>query len=100
MIHTPRSPFAARISDSGRLRGARSFTSWAVRRGVMFGNRRLRFPLLALQVSQDLGPCRHALSQRTIAGFMTVHFPPPSTPSPARWPASPGRLFPNEDPHA
>lgn len=38
-------------------------------RGILRGNRRLRYPLLALTTSQDMGPARHAIEQRVIAGF-------------------------------
>lgn len=100
MITTPTSPFAAHTAQQGRLHRARSFLSWDIRHGPTFGNRRLRFPLLSLQASQELGPCRHALSQRTVAGFMTVHFPPPASPTQTPWPASPKLTSTPEDPHA
>lgn len=44
-------------------------------RVVIYGDRRLRFPLLALTTSQELGPARHALEQRIVAGFTAT--PPP-----------------------
>ena len=100
MITTPTSPFAAFTAQQGRLHRARSSVSWELRRSQTYGKRRLRFPLLSLQATQEMGPCRHALSQRTVAGFMTVHFPPPSEPVPARWPASPKLTSTPEDPNA
>lgn len=42
---------------------------------MLYGVRRLRFPLLALQVSRDLGPARHALEQRVVAGTLEITYP-------------------------
>jgi hypothetical protein len=47
------------------------------------GSRGVKFPLMALRVQQDLGPVRHVLIQRVVAGTMVVHYPFHSALSPA-----------------
>jgi|GEM_PF-4541023 len=44
-------------------------------RQLLYGppNRRIKYPLVSLMTSQELGPCRHALAQRVVAGTMEVH---------------------------
>ena len=41
----------------------------------LYGERLLKYPMLALQSSPDLGSCRHALSQMVVAGTMDVRPP-------------------------
>lgn len=41
---------------------------------VLRGFRGVRRPLIALSTEQNMGPVRHALSQRVVAGTMTVHY--------------------------
>ena len=43
-------------------------------RQLLYGpaGRRIRHPLVALMTSQDLGPCRHALAQRVVAGTLEI----------------------------
>jgi hypothetical protein len=48
-------------------------------RRLLFGLvRRLMYPGIALQVSGQMGPVRHALSQRVVAGTMYVQAPFPA----------------------
>jgi len=42
---------------------------------LLHGERVYQWPLLALQTTQDLGNCRHALSQMVVAGTMDVYPP-------------------------
>lgn len=42
---------------------------------LLYGDRALKWPLLALMSDADLGHARHALSQMVVAGTMTVHPP-------------------------
>lgn len=42
---------------------------------ILFGNRGWMWPAIALQTTQDLGNCRHALSQMVVAGTMTIYPP-------------------------
>ncbi len=81
------------------------------RRGLLFGTRGIKRPMVALTTKQNMGPCRHALAQMVVAGVMTVHpplrpgqapptpanteprvltfTPPPREPEPGRRPAAP-----------
>lgn len=50
---------------------------------VLFGRRGLYRPNVALQTIQRLGPARHAIAQRTVAGTVEIHAPfapKPATP--------------------
>ncbi|HCH64802.1 MAG: hypothetical protein CL927_10360 [Deltaproteobacteria bacterium] len=47
---------------------------------VLYGPHGLKFPVLALLVNRHLGPVRHALAQRTVAGGMTVLYAPGDRP--------------------
>ena len=53
------------------------------RENILFGERGLKWPLMALRTQMDLGPARHALAQMVVAGEMVV-FPPfvPNFPTP------------------
>ena len=42
---------------------------------VLYGERSMKWPLLALMCDADLGSARHAISQMVVAGTMTVHPP-------------------------
>ena len=42
---------------------------------LLHGERDFQWPLMALRTTQDLGNCRHALSQMVVAGTMSVHPP-------------------------
>lgn len=44
-------------------------------RSLLYGIRKLRYPLVALMVSQDLGPVRHAVAQRVVAGTFQIQYP-------------------------
>jgi hypothetical protein len=46
---------------------------------VLNGVRGIRYPFLALMTRRSMGPARHVLSQKVVAGTMTVH--PPYKPS-------------------
>lgn len=59
-------------------------------RSVVYGDRRLRHPLMALTTSQDLGPARHALEQRIVGGFAALGPPGASLVPKARGPVDPG----------
>ena len=47
-----------------------------VREDRLYGPHGLKFPVLALLVNRHLGPVRHALAQRTVAGGMTIRYAP------------------------
>jgi hypothetical protein len=49
---------------------------------LLHGERVYQWPLLALQTTQDLGNCRHALSQMVVAGTMSVYPPVQVSPNP------------------
>lgn len=60
----------------------------------LYGPHGLKFPVMALLVRRSMGPVRHALSQRTVAGGLKiVHAPgdrvavPPSVPTDAPTPS-------------
>jgi hypothetical protein len=42
----------------------------------LYGPHGLKFPVLALLVNRHLGPVRHALAQRTVAGGMSIRYAP------------------------
>jgi len=42
---------------------------------VLYGERTMKWPVLALMSNADFGNARHALSQMVVAGTMTVHPP-------------------------
>lgn len=42
---------------------------------VLFGRRGLYRPSVALHTIQRLGPARHAIAQRTVAGMVEIHAP-------------------------
>lgn len=44
-------------------------------RRKLYGIHTLRYPLISLMVAPDLGHCRHALSQRIVAGTLEVSLP-------------------------
>jgi hypothetical protein len=41
---------------------------------LLRGFRSVRRPLMALSTEQNMGPVRHALAQRVVAGTMEVHY--------------------------
>lgn len=90
-LHAP-SALERAHAEGCRLGEARDPAELGARRSLSYGPRGLKFPLLALQAEQQLGPVRHALAQRTVAGVMQVHFPPPARavvrPAPASGPGS------------
>jgi hypothetical protein len=45
------------------------------RDNILYGERGLKWPMMALRTQMELGPCRHALAQMVVAGDMVV-FPP------------------------
>lgn len=60
---------ACRLGDEGRPRAA------LARHDLLFGIHALKFPIIAVTVSNELGNCRHALAQRAVAGTMEVSLP-------------------------
>jgi len=67
-----RGPLACSHGPAGRLLiRAESWRDWAGA-GLLVGKRTFGWPLLALNAKRELGRVRHALSQRTVAGTMTV----------------------------
>jgi len=42
---------------------------------LLQGKRGIRFPLISLSTQRDMGPYRHALSQKVVGGTMVVHPP-------------------------
>ena len=69
---TPLTHSYAEATRMGRL--ARRNTG-AVFFDLLRGRRSLRYPVMSILVQKDLGPCRHALAQRVVAGTMHVHLP-------------------------
>ena len=62
---------------------------------VLFGRRGLYRPTVALQTIQRLGPARHAIAQRTVAGIVEIHAP--FAPKPEA-PANDGKNAPRRPP--
>jgi hypothetical protein len=42
---------------------------------LLRGERVLRFPLISLTAQRQMGPYRHVLSQKVVAGIMAIHPP-------------------------
>ena len=42
---------------------------------ILHGERALRFPLISLTAQRQMGPYRHVLSQKVVAGIMAIHPP-------------------------
>lgn len=68
------SPFRSGWQISCRL-GQRRTMDLTHERSRLFGVHKMRYPLLALQVAQELGPARHALAQRVVTGTMNIRYP-------------------------
>lgn len=62
-------------------------------RRMLYGRHLMRYPLMALLVSREMGPVRHAISQRTVAGTVLI-----LAPKPERVPAAPGGVKPPSSP--
>jgi hypothetical protein len=91
-LHRPTTPIGQMHETAGNL-GAPDLRGGTFRVDHLYGPHGLKYPILALLVRRHLGPVRHALSQRTVAGGLKVTFAPgdrpavpPAHPSP---PASP-----------
>jgi hypothetical protein len=46
----------------------------------LYGTRGVKYPMMALLVQRSMGPVRHALSQRTVAGGLKVVYAPGDAP--------------------
>lgn len=68
------SPFRQNHDVSCRL-GALRTVAAERERCRLYGTRKVRFPLMALMTSQELGAVRHALSQRVVAGTLQISYP-------------------------
>ena len=79
-----RSPFRQRHDRATRF--GRLATGTSFKKDLLRGRRYMRRPLMALMTELNMGPVRHALAQRTIAGTMEVHTGGP-IPHPGRQPA-------------
>lgn len=72
-----RSPWAARHVEVGALSVQQFIPKEIHRRKLLFGPARwVAHPLMAIRVSQDMGPARHALAQRVVAGTKEVNWLP------------------------
>lgn len=82
-----RSPFRRDHAASSRLLGLATARTSRERGGLLHGERSFGWPLMALRTRCDMGQVRHALSQRVVAGTMTVF--PPFVPKPRPAPDEP-----------
>lgn len=82
-----RSPFRRDHASSGRLLGLATARTHLQRSGLLHGERQFGWPLMALRTQFEMGKVRHALSQRVVAGTMTVF--PPFVPKPRPAPDEP-----------
>lgn len=70
-----RSPWSRRHREIERRGIARHIPREHELRQLLYGpGRVVKHPLAALMVEKDMGPARHALSQRTVAGTMEIVF--------------------------
>lgn len=86
LLVRPLSALRRAHADACRLGRERGPSVRREARAVLYGDRRLRYPLLALTTSQEMGPARHALEQRIVAGFTAAPPPGPTRVPPARGP--------------
>lgn len=77
------SPLVANHQEATRLVPPARLQHLNRLRSLLFGRHLTRFPLMALTVSQDMGPARHAVTQRTVAGTVTFITPVPQRVPPA-----------------
>lgn len=85
------SPFVLRHAELHRLHAKAGFGRSLMQGKLLFGTHALRYPLIALLTSRDLGPARHAVAQRSVAGTVAYVLagpvkvpsasPPPKPPS-------------------
>jgi hypothetical protein len=75
MLNKPTTPFIISHAEAIRMGRIARQNTGAVFFDLLRGRRSLRYPVMSILVSKDLGPCRHALAQRVVAGTMHVHFP-------------------------
>lgn len=71
------SPMRERHREVGALSVQKFIPKEVHRRRLLFGPARwVAHPLMAIRVSQDMGPARHALAQRVVAGTKEVNWVP------------------------
>ena len=75
MLEKQQSPFIDSHAKAIRMGRLARRNTVAVFFDLLRGRRSLRYPVMSILVQKDLGPCRHALAQRVVAGTMHVHFP-------------------------
>lgn len=84
-----RSPFRRDHAASARLLGLAVARTAREHDRLLHGDRDFGWPMLALRTRFAMGPVRHALTQRVVAGTMTI-FPPFLRPAPKAPPPEPG----------
>jgi hypothetical protein len=75
MLNKQPTPLTISHADAIRMGRIARQNTGAVFFDLLRGRRSLRYPVMSILVQKDLGPCRHALAQRVVAGTMHVHFP-------------------------
>jgi hypothetical protein len=73
MLKKPETPFTNFHAEAIRMGRLARENTGAVFFDLLRGRRSLRYPVISILVQKDLGPCRHALAQRVVAGTMHVH---------------------------
>jgi|GEM_PF-6746015 len=79
-LERPSTPLCQMYESAGQL-GAPDLRGDTFRVDHLYGPHGLKYPILALLVRRHLGPVRHALSQRTVAGGLKVTFAPGDRPA-------------------
>ena len=74
MLKKQPTPLTNSYAESIRMGRLARRNTGAVFFDLLRGRRSLRYPVMSILVQKDLGPCRHALAQRVVAGTMHVHF--------------------------
>jgi hypothetical protein len=75
MLKKQTTPFTKSYAKSIRMGRLARRNTGAVYFDLLRGRRSLRYPVMSILVQKDLGPCRHALAQRVVAGTMHVQLP-------------------------
>ncbi len=87
-----RSPLGALHADATTL-GTPAHPPEDMHVDHLYGPHGLKFPIMSLLVRRHLGPVRHALTQRTVAGGLKIVYAPGDRPAapPSVVPANPPR---------
>lgn len=71
----PSSPLGRAHREAGLLGDEAEQPQPVTDRGLLYGRRGLRIPLISITAQHHMGPARHALAQRAVGGTLEVSLP-------------------------